>query len=114
MKNYGLDEMDILTENNSYSLVLFYADWCPFCTRFKSIFEETMKKIDTSVLYGGVQINNEDNPLWDKYNINAVPTLIAFSNGSIEARRDAKMGIGLTTADLNSILSDIGYVGISK
>ncbi len=114
MKNYGLDEMDILTENNSYSLVLFYADWCPYCTRFKPIFEETMKKIDTSILSGGVQINEDDNPLWDKYNINAVPTLIAFSKGSIKARRDAKMGIGLTTADLNSILSDIGYDSISK
>ncbi len=114
MKNYGLDEMNVITENNSYSLVLFYADWCPYCTRFKPVFEETMKKIDSKILSGGVQINDDDNPLWDKYQINAVPTLIAFSNGSIKARRDAKMGMGLTVDDLNSILSDIGYDNVTK
>jgi hypothetical protein len=33
--------------------------------------------------------------------------LISFSNNSIKSRRDAKMGVGLTKSDLNSILSDI-------
>ena len=59
------------------------------------------------MLLGSVKINDDDNPLWDKYDIKAVPTLIAFSNNSIKNRRDAKMGIGLTRTDLNSILSDI-------
>ena len=59
------------------------------------------------MLVGSVKINDDDNPLWDKYDIKAVPTLIAFSNNSIKGRRDAKMGIGLTRTDLNSILSDI-------
>jgi hypothetical protein len=36
-----------------------------------------------------------------------VPTLIHFSNKSIKGRRDARMGVGLTRDDLNSIFSDI-------
>ena len=107
MKDYALDEMDLLINNNSKSLVLFYADWCHYCSRFKPIFEETIKKISPKILVGGVKINDDDNPLWDKYNIDAVPTLIAFSNNSIKSRRDAKMGVGLTSSDLQSILSDI-------
>ena len=106
MKDYGLGEMEDLA-NNSNSLVLFYADWCHYCSRFLPIFEENLKKINPKVLVGGVKLNDDDNPLWDKYNINAVPTLIAFSNNSIKSRRDAKMGVGLTNSDLNSILSDI-------
>ena len=106
MKDYGLDEMDGLA-NNSNSLVLFYADWCHYCSRFLPVFEESLKKINSKVLVGGVKLNDDDNPLWDKYNINAVPTLIAFSNNSIKTRRDARMGVGLTNSDLNSILSDI-------
>ena len=106
MKDYGLGEMGSLV-NNSNSLVLFYADWCHYCSRFIPIFEEAIKKTDPKILVGGVKLNDDDNPLWDKYNINAVPTLIAFSNNSIKSRRDAKMGIGLTKSDLSSILSDI-------
>jgi thioredoxin 1 len=106
MKDYGLDEMEDLA-NNSNSLVLFYADWCHYCSRFLPIFEESLKKINPRVLVGGVKLNDDDNPLWDKYSINAVPTLISFSNNSIKSRRDAKMGVGLTNSDLNSILSDI-------
>jgi thioredoxin 1 len=106
MKDYGLGEIDQL-ENNSNTLVLFYADWCHYCSRFKPVFEETVKKLNPKILVGGVKLNDDDNPLWDKYNINAVPTLIAFSNNSIKSRRDAKMGVGLTISDLNSILVDI-------
>jgi thiol-disulfide isomerase/thioredoxin len=105
MKDYGLDEMEILTKNNS--LVLFYADWCHYCSKFKPIFEEKMKNIKPGFLVGGVKINDDENPLWDKYDIKAVPTLIAFSNDSIKYRRDAKMGVGLTVSDLNSILIDL-------
>ena len=107
MKDYGLDEMDLLTNNKSTTVVLFYADWCQYCSRFKPIFEETMKKTNPKILAAGVKINDDDNPLWDKYNINAVPTLISFSNNSIKSRRNAKMGVGLTSSDLNSILADI-------
>jgi thiol-disulfide isomerase/thioredoxin len=45
MKDYGLEEMDVLTKNNSTSLVLFYADWCHYCSQFKPIFEERANSV---------------------------------------------------------------------
>ena len=41
------------------------------------------------------KVNDDDNPLWDKFSISAVPTLIAFDKGKIISRRDAKRGVGL-------------------
>jgi len=52
-------------------------------------------------------INDDDNPLWDRFSISAVPTLIAFDKGKIISRRDTKMGVGLNESDLNSLFSEI-------
>ncbi len=106
MKDFSLNEMDKLT-NDTDSIVFFYADWCPYCTKFKPVFEELTKVNNNKIVVGGVKLNDDDNPLWDKFNINAVPTMIAFSHNSIKSRRDAKMGIGLTKEDLQSLLSEI-------
>jgi len=53
-------------------------------------------------------VNDDDNPLWDRFSINAVPTIIAFDKGNIISRRDAKMSAGLNESDLDSILKEIG------
>ncbi len=106
MNEYNLSDIDSIM-NNSNSLILFYADWCPYCKKFIPIFEEVIKKINTKILVGSIKLNDDDNPLWDRFNINAVPTLIAFSNNSIKSRRDAKMGLGLNKDDINSILTEI-------
>ena len=85
-------------------LVLFYADWCPYCANFKPTFEE----IDSSNLQKKVTLVNEDeNPLWDRFSIQAIPTMIAFQNGKILTRRDAKKGIGLTRTGMESIIKEL-------
>jgi hypothetical protein len=53
------------------------------------------------------KINDDDNPLWDRFVISAVPTLLAFDNGKIISRRDAKTGVGLSQSDLDSMLNEI-------
>ena len=91
---------------------MFYADWCPFCQKFKPIFESLPSLIPrgseskTEYRTYGAKVNDDDNPLWEKFSINSIPTLIAFEEGRIVARRDAKMGIGLTKSDLDSIMRD--------
>ena len=55
----------------------------------------------------GCKINDDDDPLWDRFSINAVPTLIAFEKGQIISRKDSKLGIGLKQTDIDSILSVI-------
>ena len=51
-------------------------------------------------------IDDDDNPLWERFSINAVPAIIAFEKGDIISRRDAKMGIGLVKSDLDSIMKE--------
>jgi thioredoxin 1 len=98
-----------LLSSKEKALVMFYADWCPFCQRFKPIFESAIGIRSTNngyTLYE-CKVNDDDNPLWDRFSISAVPTLLAFDKGKIISRRDAKMGVGLNQSDLDSMLKEI-------
>ena len=80
---------------NSHVLALFYASWCPFCRNFMSVFN---KHIQTP---GGntcikVRIDEDENSLWDTYELEAVPSLIFFENGKVKRRLDCALGVGLS------------------
>ena len=91
-------------DNSTKTLVLFYADWCPYCSNFKPTFEEiNSDKIQKKAAL----VNEDENPLWDRFEIQMVPTMIAFQNGKILTRRDAKSGIGLTRKDMESIVKEL-------
>jgi thioredoxin 1 len=109
MKDFMANEVDSVVLS-SKSLLLFYADWCGYCKSFIPAFAQSIEKLDSEIIAGGVKLNDDDNPLWDKFKINAVPTMIAFSKGSVLDRKDAKMGIGLAKRDLVSILSSLGHI----
>jgi thioredoxin 1 len=50
-------------------------------------------------------VNEDENPLWDRFSINAVPIVIAFEDkGKIGARHDGRLGVDLSKADLDSML----------
>jgi thioredoxin 1 len=86
------------------TLVLFYADWCPYCANFKPTFEEiNSNKIEKKAAL----VNEDENPLWDRFNIKTIPTMIAFQDGKIIAKRDAKKHIGLTRTDMESIVREL-------
>jgi len=86
---------------------MFYADWCPFCQKFKRTFESFGNASDKKIKFYSHMINDDDDPLWDRFSINTVPTLIAFNGDKIISRRDSKMGVGLNKTDIDSILIDI-------
>lgn len=91
-------------DNSTKTLVLFYADWCPYCANFKPTFEEiNSDKIQKKAAL----VNEDENPLWDRFEIQMVPTMIAFQNGKILTRRDANRGIGLTRKDMESIVKEL-------
>jgi thioredoxin-like negative regulator of GroEL len=71
--------------------VLFYADWCPFCMAFKG-FE-----------LGMANISDDDNPLWDDFKINRVPTIVVFRDGQPIWRKDSPPFIGLKKSDLKEM-----------
>ena len=86
-------------------LVVFYAEWCPFCRKFIPLCID--KEKTAGIPLKAATLNEDDNPLWEKFNIKAVPTLIAFKDSKPIARRDARAGIGLDKTDLDSILAEI-------
>ena len=101
------NQFDALLTEGKKTLVMFYADWCPFCRKFKPIFESFANSPNKNMIFYASMINDDDNPLWDRFSINTVPTLIAFDKGEIISRRDAKMGLGLNKSDIDSILEEM-------
>ena len=107
MEHLQPSEFDTLFSSGNKVLVMFYADWCPFCQRFRPVFESATKSESASLKTYAMKLNDDDNPLWERFSINAVPTIIAFVKGNIVSRRDARMGSGLNDSDLDTILKEV-------
>jgi thioredoxin 1 len=108
MEHLEASQFDALFSSGDKVIVMFYADWCPFCQRFIPVFESATKsKSATSLRTYAAKLNDDDNPLWERFSINAVPTIIVFDKGNIVCRRDARMGTGLNNSDLYSILEEV-------
>ncbi len=86
-------------------VVLFYANWCPFCRRFKSVFESWAGK--SGVKFAMAEVAEDDNPMWDSFGVEVIPTIVAFRGHKELARRNGKAGIGLSEDDLKSLLEQI-------
>ena len=84
-------------------LAVFCASWCPFCRAFLAIFESIMMK-RTKPNGALVDISDENNPLWETFKVNIVPTLVGFRDGATIVRRDRIAGVGLGISDLQDAL----------
>lgn len=82
---------------------IFVMSTCPFCRRFRPIFEAFEKTCPKDLDLLTVILDDEDSPLWDEYGISVVPTVIIFQGGSIISRRDGRPGQGLGAVDLESL-----------
>ncbi len=80
---------------NKRVLALFSSSWCPFCQRFAKAFNTNVSNCKVDLVLR-VNMDDYDSPLWDEYDVDAVPTLILFENGEIKSRLDAGSGTGLT------------------
>jgi thioredoxin-like negative regulator of GroEL len=90
------------------TLVMFRADWCPFCRKFWPVFESYESAAGRAgIRLAEALVNEDENPMWDRFRIEAVPTLVAFRGRKEMARRGAKPGVGLAKADLDSILKEL-------
>ena len=94
MKVSDKKNLNVLLQQNKRVLVLFCASWCPFCRSFFSVFDKRAAKysFDSTV---HAYIDDYDNPLWEDYSIEAVPTVILFEQGQAVRRLDAELGAGL-------------------
>jgi thioredoxin 1 len=81
--------------------VLFYAGWCPFCTSFKPLFENMAQD---GLVLTIADISDEENPLWDDFRVQIVPTIVAFKEGREIWRKDGVPARGLKREDLEAMV----------
>lgn len=92
-------------KTNEKVLALFYASWCPYCMSFVPVFDKKVVNFTVgSVIH--VLLDDYDNPLWDDYSIDAVPTVIFFDKGKVYGRLDGKFGVGLNEKQLKVWLEE--------
>jgi thioredoxin 1 len=82
--------------------VLFAAEWCPFCRRFSPMFESALKAKKMSGALA--DLSDFDNPLWETFDIQVVPTVMVFNDGELVYRKDAVLGQGLPDVAMNEVV----------
>jgi thiol-disulfide isomerase/thioredoxin len=87
-----------LTKNEKL-LAIFYASWCPYCVAFVPVFNKRVGNFSVAPVIH-VLLDDYDNPLWDYYDIEVVPTVIFFEKGKVCRRLDGKFGVGLSEKQL--------------
>jgi thioredoxin 1 len=81
--------------------VLFYASWCPDCSRFMPAFEAAASK--TKVKVAKAKIDADENSIWEDYKIEVVPTVVLFEGGKEKMRIEEK-GKGIDKKKLETML----------
>lgn len=84
--------------------VVFAADWCPFCREFLPRFAP-LGTDDARPLFA--DLSDLDSPLWDRFHVDVVPTVIVFQDGIAVARVDGVSGEGIDSAGLERIRSSL-------
>src|SRR5436305_1648281 len=96
------DEAGLDAALTGKTVVLFHTTWCPFCRSFLPVFVRQTKKTQGVI---EAVIDDEENPLWDKYSIEIVPTVIFFDGKKPVRRLDGRPMAGLTAGDLEAALA---------
>jgi hypothetical protein len=89
------DDLAPYLNKDKKNIVLFEMTGCPYCLIFQSRFLDFVDKRSEECAFLRVRLDDPGNPLWEKYDIIAVPTVIVFSSGSVIACADAVPGQGL-------------------
>ncbi|MCW4009027.1 MAG: thioredoxin family protein [Candidatus Bathyarchaeota archaeon] len=85
-------------------VALFYSSWCPFCRSFLSTFNKYAKK-QGDAEFIRVKIEEDENPLWENYQLEAVPSVIRFAMGQVSRRLDCRQGVGLNEQEFTQWLA---------
>jgi thioredoxin 1 len=81
---------EILRERTAL-VVLIYASWCPFCTKFLPVFKQYAKSNPQLCL----MLQDDEEKMAVKYAVNIYPSILFFNNGTIAKRLDGIPGKGL-------------------
>ncbi len=91
---------------NRNVIVLFYSTWCPFCRSFQPVFDSYAEKASSAV-YMKVPLDEDENPMWETYSLDAVPSVLLFRNGQVAKRLDCVRGVGLNEAKFSTWLKNL-------
>jgi thioredoxin-like negative regulator of GroEL len=78
------------------TVVLFEMSACPFCRAFQPRFIELVGKRCRDCAVLRVTLDDPRDPLWRKYGIRAVPTVIIFAGGKVQSRVDSVPFMGIS------------------
>jgi thiol-disulfide isomerase/thioredoxin len=82
--------------------VAFLADWCPFCRSFLPSFAA----LDGSNFGVAIaDLTDQGNSLWERFEIEVVPSVIVFRDGTAVFRADGRFMEGLGPKDLAAVRS---------
>lgn len=90
-------------KNSNKTLVLFYSAWCPYCQAFLPVYETHCQGDKGSACR--VEVNDLGG-LDDAYEVDVVPTVLCFDNGTVAARLDGEPGKGLTEKQLLAFMKE--------
>ena len=85
--------------------VAFSADWCPFCRAFEPEFEKLRGSGSFEVAIA--DMTDMETPLWERFQVDVVPTVVVFRDGKPSFRRDGKLGRGLADSDLTAVRQEL-------
>ena len=73
-----MENFDEVRKSQEFMVVVFYAEWCPYCQRLKPEFN----KVSKSLNYLLTAVDGDNNQeLIDRYNVKAYPSIISFYKG---------------------------------
>ena len=98
------NELTGILRHGERVFVLFYASWCPFCRDFLPFFEKTLRKKREKSF--SVRLDDETNLLWEKYDIEVVPTVILFEGERVLTKLNGVSGVGLAERQLEEFLQN--------
>jgi len=91
---------EIINESKLPVIVDFWAPWCGPCKMFAPTFQDSAIQYGEKILH--LKLDTEANPaISQQYNIQSIPTLIIFKNGSEVERIFG----ALSPAELNQLIS---------
>lgn len=81
------DEYKRMIEEQKTFIVYYYFDSCPDCLEFKPILNDTLLDLDIKIYsYDTMMEGNNKNDIFDKIDLNMVPTIIFYKKGAEEKR----------------------------
>ena len=87
------------------TVVLFWASWCPFCQAFRPLFDA--RAAGNQDRFAVVHLDDDANPLWDRYHVGVVPSLALFRDGALVARKDGRLMRGVSLEELDTFLGQV-------